>query len=57
MEKWYEKLLDDKVLALLCLTLIAICVIFSPDLTDLQITVIVGVVSGIGGLAVGKALK
>jgi multisubunit Na+/H+ antiporter MnhF subunit len=59
MDKLYgilEIIFDDKVLALVCLTVIALGTMFCDNLSDLQITVIIAVVSAIGGLAVGRVI-
>jgi hypothetical protein len=48
---------DDKNMVIVAVMVIAIVVIFAPDLTDPKVTIISSICSGLFGIAVGKNLK
>lgn len=56
IRKWYEVVFDEKVLAILALFGIALAVVFGGPISPTAQTIVVGIVSGVSGLAVGKAL-
>lgn len=53
--KWYDKLLDDKILVILCATAIGLTAMFfySPESST---TIVSSVVTGLFGVAIGKSL-
>ena len=53
--KWFDKLLDDKILVILCATAIGVTAMFlyAPKNST---TIVSSVVTGLFGVAIGKAL-
>ena len=54
-EKWYDKLLDDKILVILCATLLGVAAMYFFEATD-STTIVSSVVTGLFGVAIGKNL-
>ena len=53
--KWYERIVDDKFLVIICATVlagIAMLIDIPPD----SVPIVTGVVSGLFGVAVGRAV-
>lgn len=53
--KWYDKLLDDKIVVILCATLLG-GIAMTIDIPAESIPIVTAVVSGLFGVAVGKSL-
>ena len=52
-DKWYDKLLDDKVLVIICATLLAGIAMYKFSPVDAT-TIVTSVVTGLFGVAIGK---
>ena len=54
-ENWYDKLLDDKILVILCATILGCVAMYSYQPADSSV-IVTNVVTGLFGVAIGNSL-